>query len=226
VERLHDLDDFYDTFSTYITLPAFDPPYYKKETVNCCFDQLTMIICGENYESVILFIMTHHSNIVQRILLRLTCNIYTHNIMEYKAKSLHQYIYFCSKISQELNEKYCDSIATYCIKDIGCTLLNLIKENNGLIAELACKYLYTFFKTVLPKRCIEISNIFDLCIKTLSSFIHNHSDCSIAKEILNFLLKEQSHCFTNEIENLGNLPYVLRLENDHNTESQVISLNF
>ncbi|XP_011494720.1 PREDICTED: serine-protein kinase ATM [Ceratosolen solmsi marchali] len=224
VERLHDVDDFYITFNKSIILPAFDPPHYKKDVINCCFDRLTTIICGENYQSVLLFIMTRHSCTVQKILLQLTCNIYANNIIEYKAKSLHQYVYFCSKIAEVLKESYCDPVATYFIKDIGCTLLNLIKENND-ITQLACKYLHIFLKTILPKRFAEVGNILNLCVKTLSPFILDKTDCLIANDILNFLLKEQSHCLVTPIENLDSLPNILRSTNDQDTESQLLREN-
>lgn len=222
VQRLHDLSHFYKTFDETIDLPESDPPHFKIEVVDACFDRLIRIINSDARQSVFACIILRKPSIFQKILLHLTCNVYYSTISEYKAKAFHQYIYFCSKIVVELNESYCDAVATYFVRDIGCTLLNLTKEKDGFVTKLACKYMHTFFKAILPRRAAQVSDILSLCVKTLIPLIQNAKESSPAKNVLVLLLKEQRGCLAEAIERLGTLPNFLRSSEDNdNTESQV-----
>ena len=218
---MHDLSHFYATFDTTINLPASDPPHYKSEVIDQCFDRLIEIVCGEKRQSVFYFVITRKPSTIQKILLHLTSNIYSNRLTEFKAKAFHQYAYFCSKIAKELQESYCDSVSTYFVKDISYTLLNLSKGNDSFIAELACKYLYKFFVSILPQRSTQVSSLLSTCVKTLAPLIGNPDEKSVAKDVLVLLLKEQKHCLADAIENLGNLPSCVRSEDDYDLESEV-----
>ncbi|OXU25092.1 hypothetical protein TSAR_000011 [Trichomalopsis sarcophagae] len=227
VQRLHDLRHFYKVFDSTIDLPESDPPHFKAEVIDACFDRLIRIINSDPRQSVFACIILRKPSIFQKILLQLTRNVYTSKISQYKAKAFHQYIYFCSKIAVELNESYCDAVATYFVRDIGCTLLNLTKEKDSFITKLACKYMHKFFKGILPRRGAQVSNILSLCVKTLIPMIQDAKETSpLAKDILVLLLKERRECLAEAIERLGTLSSFLRSsEDDDNPESQVLREN-
>lgn len=224
---MHDLNHFYTTFNETTTLPESDPPHLKFETLNQCFDRLVNLVLDDTKESIFYLMITRKPHVVQRTLLHLTCNIYSSKITEYKAKAVHQYVYFCSKIIEELKHDYCDSVSTYFIKDIGCTLLNLTKEEIPLVTKLACKYLLTFLTNLLPKRSVEVSNILNLCVKTLTPLVgSSQKKISTANEVLVFLLQEQRECLASAIENLGSLPSVFKSKNDVESEVTHICVLF
>lgn len=114
-------------------------------------------------------------------------------------------------------------MASYFVKDIGCTLLHLAGEKDVFVARLACKYLLTFLRGILPRRSAQVGGILDLCVKTLSPLVQTRGKCTAAaKAVLEFLLVEQRECLAGAIENLGSLPSFLKIEDEKHTESQVM----
>lgn len=228
VQRLRDINHFYATFKTTINLPERDPPHYKCDIVDQCFERLKEILCNESQRALFHFIITRQPSTVQKVLLGMTLNIYANSTTEHRAMALHQYVYFCSKISIDLRESYCDIVASYFVKDITSTLLHLAKGDDAFIVELACKYLLVFLKEQLPNRSAEIGQILNFCVKSLSPLVCGSNKKSPARDIFELLLINEKECLAGAIENLTSFPdcqpWNDRLHNKQEPDTQVIKL--
>ncbi|XP_058790954.1 serine-protein kinase ATM [Phymastichus coffea] len=225
VQRLHDTQHFYVTFKTTISLPKRDPPYYKYNVVDQCFDHLMQILSNTSRETVFNYIITRQPSIIQKSLLQLTRNIYTSSTTEFKAISLHQYVYFCEKIISDLKESHCDIVALYFIKDIVSTLIHLVKEDDAFIVQLAGKYLLVFLEEMLPNRSAQLVQIFDFCVKQLVPLIQKPNGRSLVKVVLEFFLDDQKECFAEAVNNLACLLDTTQLGNYRPHPSKILQNN-
>uniref|UniRef100_A0ABD2WPC0 Serine/threonine-protein kinase ATM n=1 Tax=Trichogramma kaykai TaxID=54128 RepID=A0ABD2WPC0_9HYME len=213
VLRLHDLDHFYLTFETTVNLPASDPPHYEVAAINLGFRKLMKVVAGGAPQSVFLIVIKRKPSTIQKILLFLTRNIYFAHICEYRAKAVHQYVYFCIRIIDLLKEPCSDPVASYFIRDISCTLLNLAKEDDEVVANMCLTYLHTFLKSLMPSRSNEIGKILSTCVKILGPMIEEKNKQQKVTKVLDLLLKESRPLLTFAISSLGSIPKSFRDEN-------------
>ncbi|KAJ8666945.1 hypothetical protein QAD02_008607 [Eretmocerus hayati] len=222
VKRLVDPFHFHEMFETTTSLPRADPPHFKAEVVDQCFKRLNQFYPSKKSQELLHFLITHKPSSIQRVMLHFITNVYKASTTEYKAEAFHQYAYFCSKLAEFLPDPSCEPVSAYFIKDIGFSVLNLTKDGDEFIKQLACKYLLMFFKAVLPNRSVEVGIILDSCVKTLVPLIRKPKEESIAKDVLQYLLIEQKDCLSCAIENLGSLPSFLKMPNDQEVKTQTL----
>ena len=184
------------------------------------------IINKNSQQTIFQQMMQHRTNNIQRILLHLTCNFDSKDITEYKAKALHQYVYFCSKIVPFLVEDFCDSVVGYFVKDITYSLLYFANQEDTFITKISCTYLYSFLKSLLPTRSVNVGSILNKCLKTLAPKIKKKNENSKVMDVLVLLLTENSKLLGEAIENLGSLPNFFSSKDFPNQESQVTDLKF
>ncbi|XP_031830612.1 serine/threonine-protein kinase tefu isoform X2 [Nomia melanderi] len=217
IERLHDETYLEKMLGVQISFAMSDLPHFKHETVNACLKYME-----ENFfaqEMSIQYVLAHNCpNILQKILLHLVNNIYKKKFVAHKVKAFHQYMFFCILIVQELKQKYFDSLAMYVIKDIGYSLLYIIKAHNDILLEIASKYFYEFVKNILPIRPEEIKEILSFTVTTLIPVVQTKK-VPVSLEILNFLLIEQKDIPSDAIQKLNsfpNVPVFQEIRNTHN----------
>ncbi|XP_076247506.1 serine/threonine-protein kinase tefu [Calliopsis andreniformis] len=216
-ERLHDEDYLEKMLGIRISFALLDPPHFKKEVITNCLKYMEENFFAQTIS--IQYVLAHNCpNILQKLLLNLISNIYRSKFMEHKVKAFHQYVFFCTLIVEELNQKHFEKLSMYVIKDVGHSLLHIIKEDNDILSELACKYFYKFLKHVLPVRNEEIKEILSFIVITLIP-IAQAGKMPITLEILNFLLIDQNKILQDAIEKLNsfpNVPIFQKIRNIHN----------
>lgn len=216
-ERLHDEDYLEKILGIRISFASSDPPHLKKKVLDSCLKYMEENFFAQKI-SIQYVLVRNCSNILQKMLFNLISNIYKTTFLEHKIKAFHQYVFFCTLIVEELNQNYFDTMAMYVIKDIGYSLLHIIKEDNDLLSELACKYFYKFIKRILPIRNEEIEEILSFIVITLIP-IAQTGKMPIALDVLNLLLIDQKDVLCNAIEKLNsfpNIPIFQEIRNIHN----------
>ncbi|XP_076172316.1 serine/threonine-protein kinase tefu isoform X2 [Ptiloglossa arizonensis] len=218
IERLHDEDYLETMLEVQTSFAISDPPHFKKEIIDTCLKYMKQNFFTQ--EMSVQYVLAHNCpNILQKILLHLISNVYKKKFVEHKIKAFHQYIFFCTLIVDELEQDYFNTLSMYLIKDISCSLLYIIKINDDILLEIACKYLYIFVKHVLPVRSEEIKEILSFIVVTLIP-IAQVEKMPIALNILNFLLIDQKEILCEAIVKLNsfpNVPIFEKIRNVHNT---------
>lgn len=204
IERLHDEDYLEEILEERISFPISDPPHFKKDIIIDCLKYMEENFFTEKM-SIQYVLVCNCPNVLQKILLHLTHNIYKKKFEEYKIKAFHQYIFFCTLLIKELKKDYFNTLSMYVIKDIGYTLLHIIKIYDDILRKLACKYFYKFIKHVLNVRCEQIKEILNFTVITLIPIIQMEN-IPISLEILQFLIIDQKEILYDAIEKLNLFP--------------------
>lgn len=204
IERLHDEDYLEEILEERISFPISDPPHFKKDIIIDCLKYMEENFFTEKM-SIQYVLVCNCPNILQKILLHLTHNIYKKKFEEYKIKAFHQYIFFCTLLIKELKKDYFNTLSMYVIKDIGYTLLHIIKIYDDILRKLACKYFYKFIKHVLNVRCEQIKEILNFIVITLIPIIQMEN-IPTSLEILQFLIIDQKEILYDAIEKLNLFP--------------------
>ncbi|XP_050594170.1 serine-protein kinase ATM isoform X2 [Bombus affinis] len=217
IERLHDEDYLEEILGERISFAISDPPHFKNKTMLICLKYIE-----ENFiipkMSIQYFLVYNCPRVLQKILSHLINNVYKKKFEEHKIKAFHQYIFFCSFIIKELKEEYFNTLSMYIIKDIGYSLLHIIKLFDDTLCKLGCKYFYKFIKHVLCVRVEEIKEILNFTVITLIP-IAQAGKIPIALEILQFLIIDQKEILSDAIEKLNsfpNVPIFLKIRKIHN----------
>ncbi|XP_012149187.1 serine/threonine-protein kinase tefu isoform X2 [Megachile rotundata] len=206
IERLHDENYLEEMLEVKVSFAPSDPPHFKEEVINACLRYMKQNFFTQQVS--IQYVLAHNCpNILQNMLLHLIGNIYNKKFVEYKIKAFHQYIFFCTLIAEELQLDYFNTLSMYVIKDISCSLLHMIKEQNDILVELACKYFYKFIKLVLPTRSEEIKEILDFTVMVLVPIAETEK-VPIALEILKFLLIDHKEALGDAIKKLNSFPNI------------------
>ncbi|XP_076687337.1 serine/threonine-protein kinase tefu isoform X2 [Andrena cerasifolii] len=206
IERLHDEDYLEKMLKIRISFALTDPPHFKKPAITSCLEYMESNFFLEE-TSIQSVLVNNCPNILQKILLRLISNIYRNKFTEHKIKAFHQYVFFVTLITEELNQDYFNKLSNFVIKDISYSLLHIIKRNDDILSEVACKYFYKFIKHVLPRRSDEIKDILSFIVATLIPIVQT-DEMPIALKILDFLLIDQKEILCDAIEKLNSFPNV------------------
>ncbi|KZC09469.1 Serine-protein kinase ATM [Dufourea novaeangliae] len=217
IERLHDECYLDKMLGVQISFAMSDPPHFNSETINACLKYMEENFFAQG--TSVQYILAHNCpNILQRMLLHLISNVYKKRFVEHKVKAFHQYMFFCALILKKLKEEYFNALSMYIVKDIGYSLLHIIKENDNILLEIACKYFYIFVQHVLPIRPEEIKEILSFTVMVLIP-IAQLGKTPITLKILHYLLIEQKEILHNAIEKLNsfpNVPIFQEIRNVHN----------
>lgn len=216
ITGLDDEDHFSQLFGVNIVMPESIPVRLKMDELDKCIHILEEVL----KESLIPFLVGKQKNLLQKVLLSLTSNIYENDKAkkkspEHKLKAFHHYVYFCTLLMRELKNGYFDIVWIFVVRDICYTLLHLIKgrsNNNPSIqtdlSELACKFLDEFLCQILPERSAAVKEIFVLIVRTLTP-LASLDDSSIALQTLKFLIVDQKEVFSDVIQKLNSFPQSL-----------------
>ncbi|CAL7943643.1 unnamed protein product [Xylocopa violacea] len=216
VERLHDEDHLQEMLEMRVSYAMSNPPHFKREVVNSCLKYIEKNCYTQNM-SIQHFLVSNCPNVLQKILLRLNNSIYKKEFEEHRIKAFHQYIFFCTLIVEKLKENYFDTLSWYIIKDIGYSLLHIIKIYTD-IRVIACKYFYKFVKHVLPARSEQVKEILNFTVVTLVPIVETEN-IPVAINILQFLLIDQKDVLCDAIEKLHsfpNIPLFKKIRTIHN----------
>lgn len=206
IERLHDEDYLESMLEVRISFALTDPPHLKKEAITSCLKYMEENFFVEE-ASIQSVLVNNCPNILQKILLRLISNVYRNKFTEHKLKAFHQYVFFATLIIKDLNQDYFNKLSNYVIKDISYSLLHVIKRNDDILSEVACKYFYKFINHVLPRRSDEIKEILSFVVATLIPIVQTE-EMPIALKVLDFLLIDQKEVLCDAIEKLNSFPNV------------------
>ncbi|CAK9823884.1 Serine-protein kinase ATM [Anthophora retusa] len=217
IERLHDEDYLEEMLGVRISFAISNPPHFKKEAICTCLKYMEQNLFRQEMSTQYI-LACNYPNVLQNILLHLITNIYQKTFEEHKIKAFHQYIFFCTLIVEELKQDYFNALSMYLIKDIGYSLLHIIKIYDNILRKLACKYFYEFIKQVLPVRSEEIKEILNFTVITLVP-IAQIGDLPVSLEILEFLLIDEKELLHDAIKKLNSFPNILifqKIRNVHN----------
>ncbi|XP_076752966.1 serine/threonine-protein kinase tefu isoform X2 [Xylocopa sonorina] len=204
VERLHDEEHLQKMLGMRISYAMSNPPHFKREEVNTCLKYIEN--CFMQNMSIQQFLVSNCPNVLQKILLYLNSSIYKKEFEEHRIKAFHQYIFFSMLIVEKLKEDYFNTLSWYIIKDIGYSLLHIIKMYAD-IRVIACKYFYKFVKHVLPLRSEQVKEILNFTVVTLVPIVETE-DVPVALNILQFLLIDQKDILSDAIEKLHSFPNI------------------
>ncbi|XP_017880998.1 serine-protein kinase ATM [Ceratina calcarata] len=217
VGRLHDEDHLEETLGIRMSLALSDPPHFKKPAIDNC---LKLIVSNYFQDGVTLLeylLRCNGSRILQRVLSDLNERIHKQGFEEHRIKAFHQYAYFCTLVIDELPREYFDAMSTYVIKDIGYSLLHVIKIYDD-VRRLACRYFYDFVKRMFPVRSEQVKQILKFTVAVLVPIVQTE-ETSVALDILNFLIVDQKALLSDVIQNLNvfpNIPVFQRIREIHN----------
>lgn len=207
IRRLHDEDDFKHVLSiSSARFPAADPPHLSRDILDLCFDYL------ESHG----FLNTHtlvdqQPATLQKTLLRLTRAVYLSRSREGKLKRLHQYMYFCSRLTHDLAKPVFDEMAAFLIRDVCYSLLHLIRngsDDDETFVAACCRFLDLFLRQALPARAVEVRDVLRFIVANLISLAQSEAGVinEIAVSLLKFLVVEQRDVLREAIAKLGSFP--------------------
>ncbi|XP_066601781.1 serine-protein kinase ATM-like [Prorops nasuta] len=206
IKHLDDSKNFTHIFCQHIVFPITDPPpYYSKNSVDICLNFVEKNSFERNRPlQYTLFNLC--PNMLQKILLKLTDNIYKTIFIDHRLKAFHQYTFFCSILIKDIGSDGFNSVYKYLIREISYTLLYLMKENNELLSEAASTYFKIFLDSVLPYKVTEIKKLLNYYVTSLIAIIsekHATKQKEIVLKILKFLIVEQKSLLRDAIQKLN-----------------------
>ena len=202
VKELHDEKHFAELFGFSTTFPESGFMCLRASTIHDCllFMEMHFFDSGK----LIHYLATERRDILQKVLLKLTRNIYDRS-GEHRLKVLYQFIFFCKIIAKEIKDFHFEEMSSFIIRDISYTLLYQIDEEDQQFAEVASKYLYMFLQSVLPEKSAVVKEIFIPIIKTLTRRVCK-DEKSLALQTLRFLTVTEKDTFADVIPNLDFFP--------------------
>ncbi|XP_076632451.1 serine/threonine-protein kinase tefu isoform X1 [Colletes latitarsis] len=196
VHRLHDEDNFEAIFNLKTSFVMSDPPHLKKSEVHDCLEYMKRNFFEQ--ETSVQFVLAKSCpNIFQNILINLIRDVHKKKFAEHRMKSFYQYVFFCDLMMEDLKEEYFNDLSTFLIKEIGYSLLHIIKLQDCLL-EMACGYFYKFTEQVSRFRSEDMKRIVSFAVVTLIPIV-NGGKVPITLEILGLL---SIHCGETKICNL------------------------
>lgn len=207
IRRLHDEDDFRRVLSiSSARFPVVDPPHFSRNILDLCFDHLE----SHNLLNTRMLVDLQPATL-QKTLLRLVSAIYLSRSREGKLKRLHQYMYFCSRLTHDLAKPVFDEMAAFLIRDVCYSLLHLIRnggDNDETFIVACCKFLDLFLRQALPIRATEVQDVLRFIVANLIGVAQSKaSDINeIAANLLRFLVVEQRDVLREAIVKLGSFP--------------------
>ncbi|OAD57559.1 Serine-protein kinase ATM [Eufriesea mexicana] len=217
IERLHDEEYVEEILGERVSFAVSDPPHFKKEAIIICLKYMEENLFTQKM-SIQYILACSYPNVLQKILLHLINNIYKREFEEDKIKAFHQYIFFCTLITEKLKENYFNTLSMYVIKDIGYSLLHIIKIHDNILRKLACEYFYKFIKHVSNVRSEQIEEILNMTVITLVPIVQMEK-IPVTLKILQFLIIDKKEILSDAIEKLNlfpNVPIFLEMRNIHN----------
>ncbi|XP_008559414.1 serine-protein kinase ATM [Microplitis demolitor] len=207
MERLHDERDFSKMFDGIaVRFPKYNLPNFDHDILEKCFQKIekSFPLFGN---SLVYYLASKKSNILQKILLRLSNNIFEFNMIEYKLKAFHQYAYFCNYLVKKISNAFFGDVAIFFLRDVCCTLMNLIKEEINPLSEISGKFLYIFLNKILPLRSTEISKLLNFIVTNLTSIIQQSDKKNeMGFKILRFLTIDSNEILKEAINKLDDFP--------------------
>lgn len=207
IRRLHDEDDFKHVLSiSAARFPAVDPPHLSREVLDLCFDYLESHSFLNRRTLV-----AQQPATLQKMLLRLTRAVYLSRSPEGKLKRLHQYMYFCSRLTHDLTKPVFDEMAAFLIRDVCYSLLHLIRNGSAddeTFVAACCKFLDLFLRQALPARAAEVRDVLRFVVANLIGLARSKASVinEIALSLLKFLVAEQRDVLREAIAKLGSFP--------------------
>ncbi|XP_024884976.1 serine-protein kinase ATM [Temnothorax curvispinosus] len=207
IRRLHDEKDFRRVLSISSThFPAMDPPHFLRDVLDLCFDYLELHTLLNTCTLV-----DQQPATLQKTLLQLAIAIHSSRSREGKLKRLHQYIYFCSRLTLDLAKPVFDEMAAFLIRDVCYSLLHLTRnrsDGDETFIAACCKFLDLFLRQALPARAAEIRDVLRFIVANLIGLAQSKMSNvnEIAVSLLRFLVVEQRDVLREAIAKLGSFP--------------------
>lgn len=192
LQGFDDEENFERIFHTSVTFSESIPMRLKLSEIETCFNLLE----NELLDSRLIKYLMNNGQVLQKILMSLTCNIYESR----ELKAFHQYVYFSSLLLEELKGNSLE-LEIFLIRDISYTLLHLMKTE---FLEFSCSYFDRFLREILPEKSERIKEFFPIIVRTLTPLVDREN--SIALSLLNFLIVEQRGNFSDCIKKLNSFP--------------------
>lgn len=204
--RLHDEDDFKQTLSiTNVRLPAIDPPHFTRAVVDRCFDLLERNFLKKPLTRT----LVEQPATLQKTLLHLASAVHSSRSREGRLKRVHQYAYFCLRLTSDLGESFFDGMAAFLIRDVCHSVLHFTRDSDETLVTACCKFLDQFLRLVLPARAAEVRDILRFVVAKLIGLAQrtDQNDASnIAGSLLRFLVVKQKDALQEAIAKLGSFP--------------------
>lgn len=206
IRRLHDEGDFERVLSiSSARFPAVDPPHFLRDNLDLCFNYL---------ESRSLLntrtLVEQQPATLQKTLLRLASAVHSSRSREGKLKRLHQYMYFCSRLTHDLTNSVFDEMAAFLIRDVCYSLLHLTRDggDDETFIAACCKFLDLFLRQALPVRAAEVQDVLRFIVANLIGLAQSKASNvnEIAVSLLRFLVVEQKDVLREAIAKLGSFP--------------------
>lgn len=207
IRRLHDEGDFERVLSiSSARFPAVDPPHFLRDNLDLCFDYL---------ESRSLLntrtLVERQPATLQKTLLQLSIAVHSSRSREGKLKRLHQYMYFCSRLTHHLTNSVFDEMAAFLIRDVCYSLLHLTRDGGDgdeTFIAACCKFLDLFLRQALPVRATEVQDVLRFIVANLIGLAQSKASNvnEIAVSLLRFLVVEQRDVLREAIAKLGSFP--------------------
>lgn len=216
IQGFDDEEYFSQLFNVNNTIfPESIPLRVKRFALEKCLLYLENEILEQN---LIHLLVEEGKDILQKILLALTCKISETNKSEHELKAFHQYIYFCTLLMKELKNPFFEEMWIFVIRDICYTLLHLMKNEN--LMEFACQFFDEFLNQILPARSEAVKEFFVFIVRTLTPIASN-DETSIALQTLKFLIVDQKQVFSDVIEKLNSFPKIDRFREIRNVHESL-----
>ncbi|XP_011860130.1 PREDICTED: serine-protein kinase ATM isoform X2 [Vollenhovia emeryi] len=206
IRRLHDEDDFGSALSiSFAHFPAVDPPHFKRDVLDLCFHYIE----SHNLLNTHMLVKQQPAAL-QKTLLQLASAVHSSRSHEDKLKLLHQYMYFCSRLTHDLAKPVFDEMAAFFIRDVCYSLLHLTRNGSDdeTFVAACCKFLDLFLRQALPARATEIRDVLRFIVANLIGLAQSKASSvnEIAVGLLKFLVVEQRDVLREAIARLGSFP--------------------
>ncbi|XP_012534493.1 serine-protein kinase ATM isoform X2 [Monomorium pharaonis] len=207
IRRLHDEGDFSRVLSISSgCFPAMDPPHFSRDMLNLCFNYLE----SHNLLNTRVLVVQQPATL-QKTLLQLASAVHLSRSREDKLKRLHQYTYFCLRLTHDFANPVFNEMAAFLIRDICYSLLHLIRnggDGDETLVTACCRFLNLFLRQALPTRAAEVQDVLRFIVANLIGLAQSKTSSvsEIATSLLRFLVVEQKDVLREAIAKLGSFP--------------------
>ncbi|XP_014473077.1 PREDICTED: serine-protein kinase ATM [Dinoponera quadriceps] len=204
VQRLHDEKHFKLMFSfgSAVYFPEDDPPHFSAAMLDQCFGHLEQRYLMKPLTRLL---VEEQPAVLQRTLLQLASAVHSSRSCERKLKRLHQYVYFCHKLTRNLGKPCFDKMAAFLVRDVCYSLLHFTGSDETLSAA-CCKFLDLFLRQALPTRAAEVRDVLRFVVANLIGLAQSASSAEVALGLLKFLIVEQREVLHESVAKLSSFP--------------------
>ncbi|KAK4874732.1 hypothetical protein RN001_014092 [Aquatica leii] len=166
IENCYDPKNINEKFETYWALPQPQTMFCSVVQLETCIKHIELTYLNGN--SLIGFCLQKFKEKMQKMLLKLICNVHAAGNREEKAIAFHQFTVFVDLLIPYLKPKH--DLNVFLFRTITYALIHLLNngyENSSNLHLMYCKFIHIFLSKTLPENCKILEKFLIAFVSTL-----------------------------------------------------------